>query len=74
MANERNTEAIVLEQLQQKLGENDFGYLYAQTVDKKFPRVCDLLKQAGGKPKIESLDILEKNEGKGAGKPEYIYI
>ncbi|NGT35678.1 HsdM family class I SAM-dependent methyltransferase [Clostridium perfringens] len=71
MAIEQYTEHLVLKEMECKIGENDFGYVFPQGDISEINTIENILKKMGGKPKeceLEDYDI----KGKGKAKPEFI--
>jgi len=68
---ERNTELLFLKESGVELGENDFGYVFAQGKAIGFDDIIKLLKKMGGKP-----DVCELNDftilKTGIAMPEYL--
>lgn len=73
MANERNTEQIVLKAFNGVLGENEGYTLFAQNLPNKFSFINKALSEAGGKPETCELNDFTKG-GKGQAHPEFIAI
>lgn len=71
MAVEQYTESLTLSEMKCKLGKNDFGFVYPQGDISSVDKIEHLLKKAGGKPQLCSID--DKTQGgKGKARPEYI--
>lgn len=68
---ERETENLVLTEMNMSLGENDFGFVFDQGDTLSITKITNLLKKAGGKPKVCSLADFDKG-GPGKAQPEYI--
>lgn len=68
---ERETENLVLTEMNMSLGENDFGFVFDQGDTLSITKITNLLKKAGGKPKVCSLSDFDKG-GPGKAQPEYI--
>jgi len=68
---ERNTEWLFLKEAGIELGENDFGYVFAQGKAVGFDDIIKLFKGMGGKPDICELDdyTIQKT---GIAMPEYL--
>lgn len=73
MANERNTEHIVLQAFNAILGKNEGYLLFAQNADKEFTKINESLKNAGGKPEICEKEDFSKG-GQGIAQPEFIAV
>jgi hypothetical protein len=71
MAIEQFTESIVLQEMRCTLGENAFGDVSPQGDVPKNKRLETLLKKAGGKPAVCSLDDYSQG-GSGKARPEFI--
>jgi hypothetical protein len=71
MAIEQFTESVVLREMQCSLGENAFGYVFPQGDVAQIGKLEKLLKKAGGKPAVCSLDDYSQGGG-GKAKPEFI--
>ena len=71
IAIEQYTESLTLTEMKCKLGKNEFGYVYPQGDVSDIDKIDNLLKFAGGKPKICPIDHYLP-EGKGKAKPEFI--
>lgn len=68
---ERETENIVLEDMQICIGKNKFGFVFAQGDVSDFDKINLALKQAGGKPSLCPLEDLSGG-GPGKAQPEFI--
>ncbi|MCL2838454.1 MAG: SAM-dependent methyltransferase [Oscillospiraceae bacterium] len=68
---ERYTESLTEKEMKIQIGYNDWGYVYPQGDVADAYEIDELLKKAGGKPKICPLDDFSQG-GKGKGKPEFI--
>lgn len=68
---EQHTEQLVRDEMHMKLGDNEFGIVYAQGENTPISAINEALKRAGGKPKECALsEYIDK--AKGYAKPEYI--
>ena len=68
---ERNTEWLFLKEADVELGENDFGYVFAQGKAVGFDDITNLLKKMGGKPdscELSDFTVLKT----GIAMPEYL--
>lgn len=71
MAIEQYTESLTLQEMNCNIGQNSFGYVFPQGDVPNIDKIENILKKAGGKPKI--CDIKDfSNGGTGKAKPEYI--
>ena len=68
---ERNTEWLFLKESGVELGENDFGYVFAQGKAVGFDDIVKLLKKMGGKPDTCKLDDFTVSKA-GIAMPEYL--
>jgi type I restriction-modification system DNA methylase subunit len=68
---ERNTEWLFLKESGVDLGENDFGYVFAQGKAIGFDGIMKLLKKMGGKPETCDLDDFTVLKT-GIAMPEYL--
>ena len=68
---ERNTEWLFLKEAGIELGENDFGYVFAQGKATSYDDISDLLRKMGGKPDICDLEDYS-TIGTGMASPEYL--
>ena len=71
MATERITENMVLREMKCFIGENPFGYVFPQGDVSVMDKIDRLLRLAGGKPKVCSLEDVT-GSGKGKARPEFI--
>ena len=71
MAIEQYTESLTLQEMNAHLGENGFGFVFPQGDVTTITKIEDLLKRAGGKPKLCDIDDYSLG-GNGKAKPEYI--
>lgn len=72
MAIEQYTESLTLSEMKCKIGENSFGYVYPQGDVPDINKIEDLLKIAGGKPKLSTPYEFINDTRTGKAKPEYI--
>jgi len=68
---ERNTEWLFMKESGIELGENDFGYVFAQGKADGFDNITKLLKKMGGKPDVCELDNFTVLKT-GMAMPEYL--
>lgn len=71
MSSEQFTESLIRDEMGIVLGENDFGWVLPQGDCSRYPCIHELLKDAGGKPKVCPLDTYDLG-GHGRAKPEFI--
>jgi len=71
MAIEQYTESLTLKEMKCELGDNGWGYVFPQGDVSDIDKIKKLLKKAGGKPVLCSLDDYSQG-GNGKAKPEYI--
>lgn len=72
MAIEQFTESLTLSEMKCHIGKNDFGYVYPQGDVPDIDKIENLLKIAGGKPKVSSPYEFINDTRTGKAKPEYI--
>lgn len=72
MAIEQYTESLTMSEMKCKIGKNEFGYVYPQGDVEDIDKIEQLLKAAGGKPKLSSPYTFENDLGNGKAKPEYV--
>ncbi|MDR1581654.1 MAG: SAM-dependent methyltransferase [Prevotellaceae bacterium] len=68
---EQYTESLTIQEMNIRIGQNDFGYVFPQGDVAAVDKIERLLKKAGGKPKMCELDDFSQG-GSGKAKPEYI--
>lgn len=71
MAIEQYTESLTLKEMKCHIGENSFGYVFPQGDVSDVDKINNILKRAGGKPKVCKLKDFSVG-GSGKAKPEYI--
>lgn len=71
MASEQFSEELVLKEMHCALGLNSFGSVFPQGDVVAVSKITELLKKAGGKPKICKLSDFDQG-GKGKAKPEFV--
>jgi len=71
MAIERYTENLTEKEMKIQIGNNDWGYVHPQGDVAGAYKIENLLKKAGGKPRLCSLNDYAQG-GNGKAKPEYI--
>ena len=70
---ERETENLVLSEMNMDFGKNRFGFVFDQGDAVSITKITDLLKKAGGKPKNCPLNDFSQG-GPGKAQPEYIIV
>lgn len=71
VAIEQYTESLTMQEMKCHLGENAFGFVFPQGDVSAVDKIERLLKKAGGKPKVCTLEDFTQG-GNGKAKPEYI--
>ena len=72
MAIEQYTESLTLSEMKCKIGENSFGFVYPQGDVPDIDKIENILKIAGGKPKLSTPYEFINDIGNGKAKPEYV--
>lgn len=73
MANEKNTENIVLKAFEAELGKNEGFELFAQAANKEYELLNKALNEAGGKPDFCEIDNFLQS-GSGTAQPDFIAL
>ena len=68
---EQYTESLTLSEMKCTIGKNPFGFVFPQGDVEGVDKIENLLKKAGGKPKVCLLPDFSLG-GNGKAKPEYV--